>query len=51
MSILYVALFRAYGAATWTQSVLMAVGYTLSIWLVQLVMLKTRSRRRATPEA
>ena len=51
MTILYVPLFRVLGTTTWTQSALMAVGYTLSFVLVQMVMLKARGRRRATPEA
>ncbi|MGH8545166.1 MAG: hypothetical protein ACREX3_16395 [Gammaproteobacteria bacterium] len=51
MAILYVPLFRVIGARTWTQSVLMAIGYTLSFILVQIVVFKTRGRRRATPEA
>ena len=51
MAILYVPLFRVLGARTWAQSVLMAIGYTLSFVLVQIVMLRTRGRRRATPEA
>lgn len=51
MTILYVPLFRVLGSTTWTQSALMAIGYTLSFVLVQMVMLKTRGRRRATPQA
>ena len=47
----YVPLFRVLGVTTWTQSALMAIGYTLSFVLVQMVTLKTRARRRATPEA
>jgi hypothetical protein len=51
MTILYVPLFRVLGATAWTHSALMALGFTLSLFLVQTVMLKTRDRRRTTPEA
>lgn len=51
MTILYVTLWRVFGATTWRQSALMAIGYTLSLFLAQMAMLKIRGRRRATPES
>lgn len=50
MTMLYVPLFRVFGAKTWSQSTLMALCFTLSFFLVQIVVLKTRGRRRVTPE-
>ena len=51
MTILYVPLVRVFGATTWTQSALMSLGFTLSFFLVQMVLLKTRGSRRSAPEA
>ena len=51
MTILYVPVFRVFGATTWTRSALMALALTLSFFLVQTVMWKIRGTHRPTPEA